>query len=189
LRFVRFGQQFLDGSNNSAHTPPRREELYRAKTSPHTDPNSTDTAVTSLENMVNAAFPALKRVTYPEEVDNADKEHARARLKLTVGTHRASHILAQATDHLIAGRPSRAHEISTNVLANSSPGHPCAFLDRSLCYLLLDYPSLAVTDAYRALLAANSGKYEGIGNPYAKALIGFAQAVREAPEAFSGVGF
>ncbi|KAK3044532.1 hypothetical protein LTS18_001011, partial [Coniosporium uncinatum] len=136
--------------------------------------------------MINAAFSALKRLAHPEDIDNADKKQASARLKLTVGTHPASHILAQATNHLIAGRPSRAHEIYTEILASSSPGHPCAFLNRSLCYLLLDYPSLAVTDAYRALLAANCGKYEGVGNPYAKALIGFAQTVREAQEAGQG---
>ena len=43
----------------------------------------------------------------------------------------------------------------TEVLYNLSPGHVCAFLNRSMAYLESGYWELAVMDAYRACLAAS----------------------------------
>lgn len=43
-----------------------------------------------------------------------------------------------------------AHNMYSRVLYHTCPGHIVALLNRSLAYLLLDYPELAVMDAYRA---------------------------------------
>ena len=51
---------------------------------------------------------------------------------------------------LVARRPKEAHELYTRILYSVCPGHPCAFMNRCLAYLLMGYPELAVTDAYRA---------------------------------------
>jgi hypothetical protein len=59
---------------------------------------------------------------------------------------------------LSAYRVRSALALYTKVLTELSPGHPCAFLNRSLCYLTLDYPNLAAIDAYRAILGATWAK-------------------------------
>jgi hypothetical protein len=57
----------------------------------------------------------------------------------------------RATFYLSNNRPTDALELYSEILAQKSPGHPVAFLNRSICYLLLDFPSLAVTDACKFL--------------------------------------
>lgn len=60
----------------------------------------------------------------------------------------------EANAALIRGDVFEALKYYTHIASDISRGHPIAFLHRSLCYLILDLPSLAVHDAYRALIAA-----------------------------------
>ncbi|KAF2015711.1 hypothetical protein BU24DRAFT_491926 [Aaosphaeria arxii CBS 175.79] len=62
--------------------------------------------------------------------------------------------IAEANRALSALRVRKALDIYTCVL-EANNGHIVAFLNRSLCYLLLGYPTLAVADAHRAVLAIN----------------------------------
>jgi hypothetical protein len=59
----------------------------------------------------------------------------------------ASPILLEANDLLSRGQFSEALDIYSQVLFDDPPGHLVALLNRSLCYLLLDHPSLAAIDA------------------------------------------
>ncbi|KAJ9645327.1 hypothetical protein H2199_003333 [Coniosporium tulheliwenetii] len=72
-------------------------------------------------------------------------------IRLTLRHYGAADIV-RGNIELAALRPVAALNIYTEVLAKTSTGHPVAFLNRSLCYLLLGYPSLAVYDAHRAFL-------------------------------------
>ncbi|OCK96759.1 uncharacterized protein K441DRAFT_675688 [Cenococcum geophilum 1.58] len=90
--------------------------------------------------------------------------------------------LARANSHLSEFRPKAALELYTQVLTKISPGHPCAFLNRSLCYLILGFPSLAVTDAYRALLAAYWARHSKPPNAQARQLFLFGKFTQEADE-------
>jgi hypothetical protein len=56
-------------------------------------------------------------------------------------------VFQHANYYLSNNKPKDALELYTKILGEISPGHPVAFLNRSLCYLLLDFPSLAVIDA------------------------------------------
>ncbi|MCJ1251957.1 hypothetical protein MMC30_009195 [Trapelia coarctata] len=62
----------------------------------------------------------------------------------------AEALLFRGNHELAAGNAARALELYTQVLYVKCPGHPCAFLNRSLAYISLGYPELAVMDAYRA---------------------------------------
>lgn len=75
----------------------------------------------------------------------------RLNIRLTLRHYGAADIV-RGNIELAALRPVAALNIYTEVLAKTSTGHPVAFLNRSLCYLLLGYPSLAVYDAHRAFL-------------------------------------
>ena len=57
-----------------------------------------------------------------------------------------------------------ALRIYTDILAETSPGHPGAFLNRSLCYLLLGRPHLAAFDARRAIMAVHYAREGPRGN-------------------------
>ncbi|MCJ1341634.1 hypothetical protein MMC09_006930 [Bachmanniomyces sp. S44760] len=67
-----------------------------------------------------------------------------------------------ANGYLTTGRPTDAVRQYTKILQKTSPGYIPAFLNRSLGYIALGYPELAVADAYRAaqlLHEVQSGKY------------------------------
>ena len=73
----------------------------------------------------------------------------------TSSQENAYQVLIRANIALSQGAPYKAIESYTHVLYNLSPGHPCAFLNRSLAYVCVDLPELAATDAYRAAFAAD----------------------------------
>lgn len=64
--------------------------------------------------------------------------------------YQTDELLFQANAVLATGNAILALELYTKVLYTVCPGHPMAFLNRSLAYVSLGYPELAVTDAYRA---------------------------------------
>jgi hypothetical protein len=77
------------------------------------------------------------------------------RLTVTFNASVTTHALAKANRSLAALQLRQALEGYTEILT-ASPGHPVAFLNRSLCYLVLGFPHLAVYDAHRAFLAASA---------------------------------
>ncbi|KAH0537065.1 hypothetical protein FGG08_006106 [Glutinoglossum americanum] len=77
----------------------------------------------------------------------------------------ATWLMFKANEHLCEKRPMEALELYTDVLTHYP--HPHALLNRSLAYMVLSYPELAVADAFRAaVLATRVGPgcpiYEGI---------------------------
>lgn len=56
---------------------------------------------------------------------------------------------------LSSHRSEEAIQRYTEVLYKLSPGHVCAFLNRSMAYIDEGYYDLAVMDAYRACMAAS----------------------------------
>lgn len=85
--------------------------------------------------------------------------HRRLNLRLIKTRNQINTVLARANSELSAFRIRSALALFTEVLT-LAPGHPCAFLNRSLCYLTLDYPNLAAIDAYRAVLGAHWAMHE-----------------------------
>lgn len=73
--------------------------------------------------------------------------------------------LAHANRELSLNRPQAALELYTEVLNELDPGHPIAFFNRSLCYLLLGFPNLAVIDAYRAVFCIRTLKDRDFEDP------------------------
>lgn len=73
-------------------------------------------------------------------------------LRLIFSPDETDNFLSKASTHLANGQPYQALQTYTKVLLEISPGHPCAFLNRSLAYIALDYPELAVADAYQAAM-------------------------------------
>ena len=71
---------------------------------------------------------------------------------------------------------STALYLYTDILSGTCPGHPGAFLNRSLCYLLLDKPHLAAYDARRAIMAAHYAVKGPRGNVYQRQLLGCHEA-------------
>ena len=59
-------------------------------------------------------------------------------------------LMIKANIYLSHHRAETALEVYTKIIYEVSPGNPCALLNRSLAYLVLGYPELAVADAYRA---------------------------------------
>ena len=55
--------------------------------------------------------------------------------------------------------PEVAIKYYTKVLYGLSPGDVCALLNRSIAYVCEGYSELAVTDAYRASLAARAMRH------------------------------
>lgn len=80
------------------------------------------------------------------------------RTKLTFN-RKSARAVATANRELAQLASQQALQMYTEAL-KLYPGHPVAFVNRSLCYLVLGYPHLAVTDAHRALLAAKAIKSE-----------------------------
>ena len=62
--------------------------------------------------------------------------------------------MISANTALANHNPEEALTLYTKILCEVSPGHVCAFLNRSLCYLHLGHYELAAADAYRAALAS-----------------------------------
>ena len=83
-----------------------------------------------------------------EYVSNPTPKRRRQSLRITHGLTDA--LLFEAGKYLAAGEPLVAQKIYSRVLYETCPGHVVALLNRALAYLVLDYPELAVMDAYRA---------------------------------------
>ncbi|MCJ1474619.1 hypothetical protein MMC13_003279 [Lambiella insularis] len=77
----------------------------------------------------------------------------------------AEDLLFRGNAELAAGQPDRALHLYTRVLYKTCPGHVCAFLNRSLAYISLGYPELAVMDAYRAAFVCNRTRYSPYQSP------------------------
>ena len=65
-------------------------------------------------------------------------------------------IMVRGNQALSNGNPEVAIKYYTKVLYDLSPGDVCAFLNRSIAYVCEGHSELAVTDAYRASLAAKA---------------------------------
>jgi len=76
--------------------------------------------------------------------------------------YQTDELLFQANAVLAAGNAILALELYTKVLYTVCPGHPMAFLNRSLAYVSLGYPELAVTDAYRARIVCHHIRYKAL---------------------------
>lgn len=64
-------------------------------------------------------------------------------------------VMVRGNIALSTGKSAEAIEHYTEVLYKLSPGHVCAFLNRSLAYLEEGYYELAVMDAHLAKIAAD----------------------------------
>jgi hypothetical protein len=70
------------------------------------------------------------------------------RIKATWNVHReVAESVRTASIALSESHVVEALDRFTDVLEHECEGHPMALLNRSICYLLLDFPSLAVSDA------------------------------------------
>ncbi|KAK5149369.1 hypothetical protein LTR04_007143, partial [Oleoguttula sp. CCFEE 6159] len=120
------------------------------------------------------------RLDTPKTDSSESAPSRRVSLRLNVTSEAATSALLDANDHLSAQRPKAALEIYTEVLTTSSPGHPCAFLNRALCYILLGFPELAVVDAQRALIGVTHAKLLGqSGSLQAKQIVRFGSRTEE----------
>ena len=81
---------------------------------------------------------------------------AKPTLRLIHSHNGPDDLLFRANALLATGNAEEALRLYTRILYGVSPGHVCAFLNRSLAYLALGYPELAVTDAYRAAVVTHS---------------------------------
>lgn len=77
-----------------------------------------------------------------------------SKLRLVYSPDSTDDLMHRANAHLAARQPYQALQIYSQVLSSKTPGHPCALLNRSLAYIALGYPELAVADAYRAAMGA-----------------------------------
>ena len=77
-----------------------------------------------------------------------------SKLRLVYSPDSTDDLMNRANAHLAARQPYQALQIYNKILTSKSPGHPCAFLNRSLAYIALGYPELAVADAYRAAMTS-----------------------------------
>jgi len=109
-----------------------------------------------------------------------------------------SRFIAHANGDLIQNQPQSALTTYTDVLNYHEPHHPVAFLNRSLCYLLLDYPHLAVMDAYRALFCVKHINTLYEDDPHGRMLLNMALTqelleenegeISEEPHCYAGRG-
>ena len=81
---------------------------------------------------------------------------ARSTLRLIHSRDSTDDLLFRANAHLAGHEPDKALPLYTKVLYETSPGHVCAFLNRSLAYIALGYPELASMDAFRAAVSADA---------------------------------
>jgi len=77
-----------------------------------------------------------------------------SKLGLVFSPDSTDDLMNRANAHLAARQPYHALQTYNKILISKSPGHPCAFLNRSLAHIALGYPELAVADAYRAAMAS-----------------------------------
>lgn len=82
----------------------------------------------------------------------------RATLRLVHAPKSFCDVMVHANIALSNNNLEEAIEHYTAVLYKLSPGHVCAFLNRSMAYVRSGYYELAVIDAYRACIAANELK-------------------------------
>ena len=68
-------------------------------------------------------------------------------------------IMVRGNQALSNRQPEVAIKYYTKVLYDLSPGDVCALLNRSIAYVCEKHSELAVTDAYRASLAARAMNY------------------------------
>ena len=73
--------------------------------------------------------------------------------------------MVRANKALSSHRPQEAIQKYTEVLYKLSPGHVCAFLNRSMAYVDEGYYELAVMDAYRACVGASELSKVHIARP------------------------
>jgi len=93
----------------------------------------------------HAAKVAMKKLT---------GSHRSSNLRLVYSPDSTDDLISRANAHLAARQPYQALQTYTKILHANSPGHPCALLNRSLAYIAVGYPELAVADAYRAAMAS-----------------------------------
>ena len=67
--------------------------------------------------------------------------------------------MIRGNEALSNGRAELAIKYYTKILYDLSPGDVCALLNRSIAYVYEGYNELAVTDAYRASLAAREMRH------------------------------
>ncbi len=87
-----------------------------------------------------------------QPVNTAEKNEASAfsKLSLVYSPGSMDDRMNKANNHLAARQAYQALQVYNEILQPSCHSHPCALLNRSLAFLALGYPELAVTDAYRA---------------------------------------
>ncbi|KAF2185149.1 hypothetical protein K469DRAFT_750637 [Zopfia rhizophila CBS 207.26] len=115
--------------------------------------------------------PSLASASSPLCITPPPRPPASRGFRLTFHASHATRTLVQANRELAAYHTKAALALYTKVLTKLSLGHPVAFLNRSLCYLVLGFPHLAATDAYRALLGAQWVKHTNPGNVHGRQLL------------------
>ena len=102
-------------------------------------------------------------------------------MRQTQTIHTAARRICRANELLARGQPIDALNSYTETLNNSEAGrgHPVAFINRSLCYLILRYPELAAADAYRAIIGVEWALEDGQSCTQHQQLIVFSQVARD----------
>jgi len=77
----------------------------------------------------------------------------RSNLRIVHRTDSPEELMIRANTFLSQGQAEEAVKLYTQILYKELHGHVCALLNRSLAYICLHLPELAVTDAYRAGIA------------------------------------
>ena len=76
-------------------------------------------------------------------------------LRLFHASNSVCGVMVRGNIALTTGKSKEAIEHYTEVLYKLSPGHVCAFLNRSMAYLEQGYYELAAMDAHRAKIATD----------------------------------
>lgn len=97
----------------------------------------------------------------------------------------AADVWTEANNLLVSNRISEALKLYSDILTDITPGNPAAFLNRALCYLILDCPSLAATDCYRAFQGAEWARKPESGQKYLNMLVAAAKATEKAAKTHS----
>ncbi len=94
-------------------------------------------------------------------------------------------LLEKANTHLSNREPYAALQIYTTLITKIAPAHPIVFLNRALAYLALDFPELAIADAYKAKTAIQEIRdrlFEGYRSPSLQALVSYAKVCERAAD-------
>jgi hypothetical protein len=143
--------------------PPLSKRLVSTRPSPSSPPSPAPEHVNaspsrSEDNAPAQTSPSRADVSSGPAADRVQAENVSSRLDFAFNGDRVTKAIAEANCSLGRLELQKALQQFTEVLATPG-GHPAAFLNRSLCYLLLGYPHLAVTDAHRALICAQHMHY------------------------------